>query len=63
MRTRRRAGLATGRTGLQIDVFGEVVDATAQARKGGMDDTSERDRAMQPWSWTIWREPDEGIWG
>jgi GH15 family glucan-1,4-alpha-glucosidase len=50
---------------LQIDVFGEVADAMAQARKGGMDD-SERGRAMRPvvmdYLAKAWREPDEGIW-
>jgi GH15 family glucan-1,4-alpha-glucosidase len=50
---------------LQIDVFGELVDAMAQARKGGMD-TTERGRAMRPlvmgYLARAWREPDEGIW-
>jgi len=50
---------------LQIDVFGEVADALAQARKGGMDD-SERGLAMRPLIMDhlaqAWREPDEGIW-
>jgi GH15 family glucan-1,4-alpha-glucosidase len=49
----------------QIDVFGEVVDAMVQARKGGMD-TTERGRAMRPlvmdYLAKAWREPDEGIW-
>jgi GH15 family glucan-1,4-alpha-glucosidase len=50
---------------LQIDVFGEVADAMAQARKGGMDNT-ERGRAIRPLVMDhlarAWREPDEGIW-
>jgi GH15 family glucan-1,4-alpha-glucosidase len=50
---------------LQIDVFGEVVDAMVQARKGGLD-TTERGRAMRPlvmdYLTKAWREPDEGIW-
>jgi hypothetical protein len=50
---------------LQLDVFGEVADAMAQARKGGMDD-SERGRATRPlvmdYLARTWREPDEGIW-
>jgi GH15 family glucan-1,4-alpha-glucosidase len=50
---------------LQLDVFGEVADAMAQARKGGMDD-SERGRATRPlvmdYLARIWRDPDEGIW-
>jgi GH15 family glucan-1,4-alpha-glucosidase len=50
---------------LQLDVYGEVVDALHQARVGGI--------ASAPASWAlqgklmahleaIWREPDEGIW-
>ena len=50
---------------LQIDVFGEVIDAMAQARKGGME-LAERGRALRPivleYLSTAWREPDEGIW-
>ena len=50
---------------LQIDVFGEVADAMAQTRKGGIDD-SERGRAIRPlvmdYLARTWREPDEGIW-
>ena len=50
---------------VQIDVFGEVADALAQARKGGLDDTA-RGRAMRPlvmdYLARAWREPDEGIW-
>jgi GH15 family glucan-1,4-alpha-glucosidase len=50
---------------LQIDVFGEVADAMAQARKGGMDNT-ERGRALRPlvmnYLARTWHEPDEGIW-
>jgi GH15 family glucan-1,4-alpha-glucosidase len=50
---------------LQIDVFGEVVDAMAQARKAGMEIT-ERGRALRPlvmdYLAKAWREPDEGIW-
>lgn len=50
---------------LQLDVYGEVMDALHQARKGGL--------TAAPASWTlqvnlveriaeIWNEPDEGIW-
>ena len=50
---------------LQLDVYGEVMDALHQARKGGL--------SSGPASWTlqvnlieqiikIWDEPDEGIW-
>jgi GH15 family glucan-1,4-alpha-glucosidase len=50
---------------LQLDVFGEVADAMAQARKGGMDD-SERGRAtrrlVMDYLARTWRDPDEGIW-
>jgi GH15 family glucan-1,4-alpha-glucosidase len=50
---------------LQIDVLGEVIDAMAQARKGGMEIT-QRGRALRPivleYLSKAWREPDEGIW-
>jgi GH15 family glucan-1,4-alpha-glucosidase len=50
---------------LQIDVFGEVVDAMAQATKGGMD-IPERGRAnrclLLDYLARTWREPDDGIW-
>ena len=50
---------------LQLDVFGEVMDALYQARRGGLDGTQE--------SWAlqgellrhleeVWREPDSGMW-
>jgi GH15 family glucan-1,4-alpha-glucosidase len=50
---------------LQLDVYGEVMDALHQAREGGL--------SAPPASWTlqvnlvehlaqIWNEPDEGIW-
>jgi GH15 family glucan-1,4-alpha-glucosidase len=50
---------------LQIDVFGEVIDALYQARVHGLE------FARNPWDLQvvllehleqIWREPDEGIW-
>jgi GH15 family glucan-1,4-alpha-glucosidase len=50
---------------LQIDVLGEVIDAMAQARKGGMEH-AERGRALRAiileYLSMAWREPDEGIW-
>src|SRR4029077_18672166 len=50
---------------LQIDVFGEVIDAFTQARKAGME-ISARGRALRPlvldYLAKAWREPDEGIW-
>jgi GH15 family glucan-1,4-alpha-glucosidase len=50
---------------LQLDVFGEVMDALHQARAGGLD--------VPPSAWslqanmiehleTIWQQPDDGIW-
>jgi GH15 family glucan-1,4-alpha-glucosidase len=50
---------------LQLDVFGEIVDAMFQALKAGME-PSERSRTLRPialaYLATAWREPDEGIW-
>ena len=50
---------------LQLDVFGEVIDAMLQARSAGMA-PSERGRAVRPvildYLSTAWRQPDEGIW-
>ena len=51
---------------LQLDVYGEVMDALHQARRGGL--VAERaglGGAAQPRSSiveAVWREPDEGIW-
>ncbi|HEX3904548.1 MAG TPA: glycoside hydrolase family 15 protein [Polyangia bacterium] len=50
---------------LQLDVFGEVMDALFQARRLGV--------PPDPWSWSLektllefleqrWKEPDQGIW-
>jgi GH15 family glucan-1,4-alpha-glucosidase len=50
---------------LQLDVFGEVADAIAQARKGGLPPhrrgTALADVIM-PHLERAWREPDDGIW-
>ena len=50
---------------LQLDVFGEVMDALHQARRGGLDSRKE-DWAFQcavlEHLTTIWTQPDEGIW-
>jgi len=50
---------------LQLDVFGEVIDAISQALKAGMK-PSERGRTLRPvvleYLATAWRQPDEGIW-
>jgi GH15 family glucan-1,4-alpha-glucosidase len=50
---------------LQLDVFGEVMDALHQARRGGLD-LREEDWAFQRellrHLTTVWQQPDEGIW-
>jgi GH15 family glucan-1,4-alpha-glucosidase len=50
---------------LQLDVFGEVMDALHQARRGGLD-VRDQDwafqRAMLEHLETIWDRRDEGIW-
>src|SRR5262249_24544350 len=50
---------------LQLDVYGEVMDALYQARRGGLgphDAAMDLQRAMLDHLAKIWREPDEGIW-
>ena len=50
---------------LQLDVFGEMVDALYQARRGGLpqsDHAWEVERVLLDHLATIWREPDSGIW-
>jgi GH15 family glucan-1,4-alpha-glucosidase len=52
-------------TQLQLDVYGEVLDAFYLARRAGLaasDDTWALERALVSHLETIWREPDEGIW-
>jgi GH15 family glucan-1,4-alpha-glucosidase len=50
---------------LQLDVFGEVMDALHQARRGGLQ-TREADwafqRALLEHLEQIWQQPDEGLW-
>jgi GH15 family glucan-1,4-alpha-glucosidase len=50
---------------LQLDVFGEIVDAMSQTLKAGMQ-PPERARTVRPvvfeYLATAWRQPDEGIW-
>jgi GH15 family glucan-1,4-alpha-glucosidase len=50
---------------LQLDVFGEVADAMAQALKGGLP-PHPRSQAIRsvtlPFLEQAWRQPDEGIW-
>ncbi|BCS34975.1 glucoamylase [Luteitalea sp. TBR-22] len=50
---------------LQLDVFGEVLDALHQARLGGLESTPAAwalERALVDHVTTIWDQPDEGIW-
>jgi GH15 family glucan-1,4-alpha-glucosidase len=50
---------------LQLDVFGEVMDAAHHARMGGLQDLAaawEFQRALLAHLETVWRAPDEGIW-
>ncbi len=50
---------------LQLDVYGEVMDALYQARKGGIAGSEDAWKLMQAFLAhleTIWREPDRGIW-
>ena len=49
----------------QLDVFGEVADALAQAARGGLPDndrTRVLSEVMLPHLEEAWRQPDEGIW-
>jgi GH15 family glucan-1,4-alpha-glucosidase len=50
---------------LQLDVYGEVMDAFYQARRGGLgavEGGPEMARAFLEHLEQIWRQPDEGIW-
>jgi GH15 family glucan-1,4-alpha-glucosidase len=50
---------------LQLDVFGEVMDALHQARRGGLDSREEDwafQRAMLEHLTAVWSQPDEGLW-
>jgi GH15 family glucan-1,4-alpha-glucosidase len=50
---------------LQLDVFGEVMDALHQARVGGIDGSEDAWRlqiALIEQLESIWRKPDQGIW-
>jgi GH15 family glucan-1,4-alpha-glucosidase len=50
---------------LQLDVFGEVMDALHQGRRGGLELRDEDwafQRAMLEHLRTVWNRPDEGIW-
>ncbi len=50
---------------VQLDVYGEVMDALYQGRRGGLgalDASFDLQRAMLDHLAEIWREPDDGIW-
>ena len=50
---------------LQLDVYGEVMDALHQARKAGIppDPVSwDVQQALAEWLESSWREPDSGLW-
>ena len=50
---------------LQLDVYGEVMDALYQARRGGIagsEDAWNLMQALLSHLTAIWREPDRGIW-
>jgi GH15 family glucan-1,4-alpha-glucosidase len=50
---------------LQLDVFGEVMDALYQARKAGLDSYAPAwglQRALLEHLEGVWEKPDEGIW-
>jgi GH15 family glucan-1,4-alpha-glucosidase len=50
---------------LQLDVYGEVVDALYRARRGGLpasDDAWALTRKLLDWLESGWREADDGIW-
>jgi GH15 family glucan-1,4-alpha-glucosidase len=50
---------------LQLDVYGELMDALYQARRGGLPENKRAwaiQRALLAHLQKIWTEPDEGIW-
>jgi GH15 family glucan-1,4-alpha-glucosidase len=50
---------------MQLDVYGEVMDALHQARLGGIDesvDAWELQKALAGHLATVWQQPDQGIW-
>ncbi len=52
-------------TQLQLDVYGEVMDAMHVARRGNISATEagwSMQRALLAHLETVWREPDEGLW-
>jgi GH15 family glucan-1,4-alpha-glucosidase len=52
-------------TQVQLDVFGEVADAMAQAAKGGLPRPPRSvaiSQVIMPFLEKVWRQPDQGIW-
>lgn len=52
-------------TQFQLDVYGEVADAMAQARRGGLPSHRRSvaiSQVIMPFLEEAWRKPDEGIW-
>jgi GH15 family glucan-1,4-alpha-glucosidase len=50
---------------LQLDVYGEVMDALYQARRGGLPENKAAwalERALLAHLESVWDQPDEGIW-
>jgi GH15 family glucan-1,4-alpha-glucosidase len=50
---------------LQLDVYGEVIDALYQARRQGLDPSPDAwalSRRLLGWLESGWREPDQGVW-
>ena len=50
---------------LQLDVFGEVMDALHQGRRGGLDPRDEDwafQRALLDHLAEVWQQPDQGLW-
>src|SRR5437660_3974365 len=59
-----RVGNAASRQ-LQLDVYGEVMDALHLSRRVGLEDEQASwalQRTLMEYLETIWNEPDEGIW-
>jgi GH15 family glucan-1,4-alpha-glucosidase len=50
---------------LQLDVYGEIIDALYQARRAGLDEREaawDLQQALLEFLEGAWREPDEGLW-
>ena len=50
---------------IQIDVYGEVMDALYQARRGGISESADSwhlQKALTAHLSSIWHQPDQGIW-